>query len=110
MVSTVIDGKTAIINIEKNIISENVDILEEKLNYIKDAGILNFVFDFYNIDYMCSSALGLIASALRVSGENGGKVYFCSLSSKLTSVFEATRFLTIVNTAKNVDEALSNIK
>ena len=107
MVSTVIDGKTAIINIEKNIISENVDILEEKLNYIKDAGILNFVFDFHNIDYMCSSALGLIA---RVSGENGGKVYFCSLSSKLTSVFEATRFLTIVNTAKNVDEALNNIK
>ena len=39
MVSTVIEGKTAIINIEKNIISENVDILEEKLNYIKDAGI-----------------------------------------------------------------------
>ena len=36
MVSTVIEGKTAIINIEKNIISENVDILEEKLNYIKD--------------------------------------------------------------------------
>ena len=110
MVSTVIDGKTAVINIEKNIISENVDILEEKLNYIKDAGILNFVFDFHSIDYICSSALGLIASTLRVSGENGGKVYFCSLSAKLTNLFEATRFLTIVNTAKNVDEALSNIK
>lgn len=110
MVSTVIEGKTAIINIEKNIISENVDILEEKLNYIKDAGILNFVFDFHNIEYICSSALGLIASALRVSGEKGGKVYFCSLSTTLTSLFEATRFLTIVNTAKDVNEALSNIK
>ncbi|MEI0560554.1 STAS domain-containing protein [Brachyspira pilosicoli] len=110
MVSTVIEGKTAIINIEKNIISENVDILEEKLNYVKDAGILNFVFDFHNIEYICSSALGLIASALRVSGEKGGKVYFCSLSTKLTSLFEATRFVTIVNTAKDVNEALSNIK
>ena len=84
--------------------------MEEKLNYIKDAGILNFVFDFHNIEYICSSALGLIASALRVSGEKGGKVYFCSLSTKLTSLFEATRFLTIVNTAKDVNEALSNIK
>lgn len=110
MVSTVIEGKTAIINIEKNIISENVDVLEEKLNYVKDAGILNFVFDFHNIEYICSSALGLIASALRVSGEKGGKVYFCSLSTKLTSLFEATRFVTIVNTAKDVNEALSNIK
>ena len=68
------------------------------------------MFDFHNIEYICSSALGLIASALRVSGEKGGKVYFCSLSTKLTSLFEATRFLTIVNTAKDVNEALSNIK
>ena len=29
MVRTIIEDKTAIINIEKNIISENVDILEE---------------------------------------------------------------------------------
>lgn len=110
MVRTIIEDKTAIINIEKNIISENVDILEEKLNYAKNAGALNFIFDFHNIEYMCSSALGLIASALRVSGENGGSVYFCSLSNKLKALFEATKFLTIVNTANNVDEALNNIK
>ena len=110
MVRTIIEDKTAVINIEKNIISENVDILEEKLNYAKNAGALNFIFDFHNIEYMCSSALGLIASALRVSGENGGSVYFCSLSNKLKALFEATKFLTIVNTASNVDEALNNIK
>lgn len=110
MVRTIIEDKTAIINIEKNIISENVDILEEKLNYIKNAGVLNLIFDFHNIEYMCSSALGLIASALRLSGENGGVVYFCSLSKQLKSLFEATKFLTIVNIADNVDEALKNIK
>ena len=110
MVRTIIEDKTAIINIEKNIISENVDILEEKLNYIKNAGVLNLIFDFHNIEYMCSSALGLIASALRLSGENGGVVYFCSLSKQLKSLFEATKFLTIVNTAENIDEALKNIK
>ena len=110
MVRTIIEDKTAIINIEKNIISENVDILEEKLNYIKNAGVLNLIFDFHNIEYMCSSALGLIASTLRLSGENGGVVYFCSLSKQLKSLFEATKFLTIVNTADNIDEALKNIK
>ena len=110
MVRTIIEDKTAIINIEKNIISENVDILEEKLNYVKNAGVLNLIFDFHNIEYMCSSALGLIASALRLSGENGGVVYFCSLSKQLKSLFEATKFLTIVNTAENIDEAFKNIK
>lgn len=110
MVRTIIESKTAVINIEKNIISENVDILEEKLNYIKDAGALNFIFDFHNIEYMCSSALGLIASVLRVSMENGGSIYFCSLSKQLTALFEATKFLTVVDTANNVDEAFNNIK
>ena len=109
MVSTVIEGKTAIINIEKNIISENVDILEEKINYIKNSGTINFIFDFHNIEYICSSALGLIASTLRISAENNGKVYFCSLSNQLKNVFEATKFLTIVNTAKDINEALNNI-
>lgn len=110
MVRTIIEDKTAVIDIEKNIISENVDILEEKLNYVKNAGVLNFVFDFHNVEYMCSSALGLIASALRVSGENGGVVYFCSLSKQLRALFEATKFLTIVNTADSADEALNKIK
>ena len=109
MVRTIIEDKTAIINVEKNIISENVDILEEKLNSVKDAGVLNFIFDFHNIEYMCSSALGLIASTLRVSGENGGVVYFCSLSKQLRALFEATKFLTIVSTADNANEALSKI-
>ncbi|MEI0604183.1 STAS domain-containing protein [Brachyspira alvinipulli] len=109
MVRTIIEDKTAIINIEKNIISENVDILEDKLNYAKNAGALNFIFDFHNIEYMCSSALGLIASALRVSAENGGTVYFCSMTSQLKKLFEATKFLTIVNISDNVDDALNNI-
>ena len=110
MVRTIIEDKTAVIDIEKNIISENVDILEEKLNYVKNAGVLNFIFNFHNVEYMCSSALGLIASALRVSGENGGVVYFCSLSRQLKALFEATKFLTIVNTAESTDEALNKIK
>ena len=44
MVRTIIEDKTAIIHIEKNIISENVDILEDKLSYIKNLGVSNLPF------------------------------------------------------------------
>ena len=109
MVRTIIEDKTAIIHIEKNIISENVDILEDKLSYIKNLGISNFIFDFHKTEYMCSSALGLITSILRISSEKGGKVYFCSLTSQLKKLFEAMKFLNIVNTAANIEEALNKI-
>ena len=41
--------------------------------------------------------------------EKGGKVYFCSLTSQLKKLFEAMKFLNIVNTAANVEEALNKI-
>ncbi len=110
MVRTIIEDKTAIIHIEKNIITENVDILENKLSYIKSLEVVNFIFDFHKTEYICSSALGLIASTLRIASENGGTVYFCSLTSRLKNLFETMKFLTIVKTANNVDEALKNIK
>lgn len=110
MVRTIIDGKNAIIHIEKNVISENVDILENKLSYIKESGAINFIFDFHNIEYMCSSALGIIAQTLRIASEKGGKVYFCSLSSPLKALFEATKFMSIVSTASSVEKALENFK
>lgn len=110
MVRTIIEDKTAIIHIEKNIITENVDILEDKISYIKSLEIVNFIFDFHKTEYICSSALGLIASTLRIASENGGVVYFCSLTSRLKNLFETMKFLTIVKTADNVDEALKNIE
>lgn len=110
MVRTIIEDKTAIIHIEKNIIYENVDILEDKLSYIKSLGVFNFIFDFHKTEFICSSALGLIASILRIASENVRVVYFCSLTSRLKNLLEATKFLTIVHTANNVDEALKNIE
>ena len=110
MVRTIIEDKTAIIHIEKNIIYENVDILEDKLSYIKSLRFVNFIFDFHKTEFICSSALGLIASTLRIASENVRVVYFCSLTSRLKNLFETMKFLTIVHTANNVDEALKNIE
>lgn len=110
LVRTIIEDKTAIIHIEKNIIYENVDILEDKLSYIKSLGVFNFIFDFHKTEFICSSALGLIASTLRIASENGGVVYFCSLTSRLKNLFEAMKFLNIVHTAGNAEDALKNIK
>ena len=67
MVRTIIEDKTAIINIEKNIISENVDILEDKLSYAKNVGALNFIFDFYKRNASQSSFFRAVLMALSQS-------------------------------------------
>ena len=104
------NNKIAILYVEKNIISEDVDDLEDKINSIKEANVSNLIFDFSNVEYMCSSALGLIASTLRFASENNGSIYFSSLSKQLESLFEAIKFLPIVNVSKTSQEALESIR
>lgn len=110
MVRALIDDNIAVIHIEKNVISENVNLLESKVNYAKDNNVNIYIFDFHNIEYICSSALGIIAQTLRLSADGAGKVYFCSMSDKLKMLFEVTKFLSIVSTANTVDEALAECK
>ncbi len=104
------DKKIAIFYIEKNMISEDVDELEEKINSIRESNISSLIFDFSNVEYMCSSALGLIASTLRFASENNGSIYFSSLSKQLESLFESIKFLSIVNVTKTSQEALNIIR
>ena len=104
------DKKIAIFYIEKNMISEDVDELEEKINSIRESNISSLIFDFSNVEYMCSSALGLIASTLRFASENNGSIHFSSLSKQLESLFESIKFLSIVNVTKTSQEALNIIR
>ncbi len=110
MIRVLVDGNIAVIHVEKNIISENVGLLEEKIKEAKEKDARIYIFDFHNVEYMCSSALGIIAQTLRVSSEVDGKVYFCSLSQKLEMLFDATKFLNIVEVAPSVEEALEKSK
>lgn len=109
MIQAVIDGKIAIIHIEKNLITENADLLDEKIANIRKNSVSNFIFDFHNIEFMCSSALGILAKTIREVSENNGKIYFCSLSGQLKKLFEATKFLSVVSVADNSKEAVTEL-
>lgn len=106
MVRSVIDNDVAVVHIEKNIISENVDLLETKINDAKTSDTVNFIFDFHNTEYLCSAALGIIAQTLRVSYDNSGKVVFCSMTTKLEELFTATKFLLMVDSTSTLEDAM----
>lgn len=110
MVRAVIDNNVAVVHIEKNIISENVELLESKINEAKTNNTGNFVFDFHNTEYLCSAALGIIAQTLRVSSEHSGKVVFCSMTTKLEQLFDATKFLLIVDSTTSLEDAMNKFR
>lgn len=111
MISLDISDKTAKIKIASNLLIDDVEILEARVEEAYSQDATSFIFDFTNTDYMCSASLGVLAQLLKNTMEEGnGKVVFCSLSEKLKSVFDAMQFTSIVAVAKNIDEASEIIK
>lgn len=110
MVRAVIDNNVAVVHIERNIISDNVELLESKINEAKIHDAVNFIFDFHNTEYLCSAALGIIAQTLRVSFECSGKIVFCSMSAKLEELFTSTKFLRVVDSTSSLEDAMKKFR
>lgn len=109
MTKTKLDGKVMTITVGENIITENLDDFEKKVKNIKADEADYVIFDFKNVDYICSSGLGLLAGVLRLAYEHSFTIYFCSLSPQIKKLFDVTKFLTMVSQAIDVSSALKQI-
>ncbi len=110
MISIKIDENIAIITIDENIVSDNISDFEENIDKVREEDYKFYVFDFAGVEYVCSSALGILANVLRKSFESSATVYFCSLSDPLRKLFDMTKFLPMVQQSKDVSDALGQIK
>ncbi len=110
MISIKIDESIAIITIDENIVAENITIFEDLIEEMKETDYKSYVFNFAGVEYVCSSALGILASVLRKSYESSSTVYFCSLSKQLRNLFDMTKFLPMVKEAEKVEDLLGQIK
>ncbi len=110
MISVKIDGNIALVTVDENIVSENISDFETRIESMKEETYVYYVFDFKGVEYVCSSALGILASVLRTALESSATVYFCSLSDPLRKLFDMTKFLTMVKEASDLDSLLSQLK
>lgn len=110
MVSVHMQDDVVIVAVERNILIDDVDNFEHQVNEAYADGYTRFVFDFGTAEYICSSALGVMANLLKnVMTQKEGAIYFCNLTEKLKNIFEATQFTTIVNVEEDVAHALAKI-
>lgn len=110
MISIKIDENIAIITIDENIVAENITTFEEEIEKMKESDYKFYIFNFNGIEYVCSSALGILASVLRKSYESSSTVYFCALSEQLHNLFDMTKFLPMVKEAEKVEDVLVQVK
>ncbi len=110
MINIETDENVAIITVDENIVSENITTFEDEIEKMKQSDYKSYIFNFSGVEYVCSSALGILANVLRKSYESSSTVYFCALSTQLRNLFDMTKFLPMVKEAKKVEDVLSQVK
>jgi len=95
----------AIINIDKDINSTNIDDFRKILDEIKEKDILKIIFDFHNIDFVLSEVFGLLIATLKRVRISEGDIIICGVSNKLMRIFQITRLDKVIDIVDNVNSA-----
>jgi stage II sporulation protein AA (anti-sigma F factor antagonist) len=83
------------------------DEIEEQLRQTDYRGL---VMNFRNIEFMDSSALGLILGRYRSVSQHSGKMALCEVTSSLRKIFELSGILKILPLFESEAEAIKFVK
>ncbi|RMD89296.1 MAG: anti-sigma factor antagonist [Calditrichaeota bacterium] len=85
-------------------------LLNDKLHELIDAGITQVVADLKNVNWMNSSGLGILISALTTMRNNGGDLKLANVTEKIQSLLMITKLLSVFETFETVDQAVASFR
>jgi anti-sigma B factor antagonist len=82
--------------------------LNDKLHGLIEAGSTKVVADLSKVNWMNSSGLGILISALTTIRNAGGDLKLAAVTERIQSLLMITKLLTIFDTYESVDEAVAS--
>lgn len=71
------------------------------------AGVHKMIVDLDDVQYMDSSGLATLVEAMRNAGKTDTKLVICSMSQKVSAIFEIARLDSFFSIVDTLDEAVS---
>jgi len=104
-------GRTLIVSPAGEIDHHSSTFLREKIDSeTQRENAKNIIFDFSNVGFMDSSGIGLIIGRYKLTSAIGGICAICSMDDALRRIFDISGLKKIIETYKNVDEALAQLE
>ncbi|MFH1699232.1 MAG: STAS domain-containing protein [Candidatus Zixiibacteriota bacterium] len=82
--------------------------LKELLQDNIDQGQIKFIIDLAKVNWMNSSGLAVLISALKTIRNSGGELFLANISEKIQSILVITKLAPVFKTCDSLDEAISS--
>ena len=91
----------------------NADLLRSEITSLLEKEIKIILIDFQDVTFMTSSGIGALVATLKAVNAAGGKLYICSLSEQVRTIFQLTKmeriFKPLVNRQEFEEKVLTEI-
>lgn len=104
---TLEDGKVVILEPKGSLIGgTETDELKSTLNTLMEQGKFKIILDLAGVEYLNSSAIGILTVAHASLAGRGGKLILCNVNKSISNIFLVTKLSTIFLTEDTRNDAI----
>lgn len=106
-----IDNDVAVLTMKGDLLGEpDTTTIREKIHSLISDELKKVVIDLGGVNYMNSSGLGTLISALTSMRNAGGELRLARVGKKVQNLFIITQLVKVFDTYETVDRALASFK
>ena len=101
------ENTVLVLTIEGRLDASTASAFKSRIKTLVESGQVRFVVDTSLLQFLDSSGLGVLVSALRLAGQAGGDVKIARLSREMKSLLALTRLNKVFEIHESVENAVA---
>ena len=101
-------GEVDVLELKGRLDASSAKNLKDKVQSLVDQQRVRLVMDMGGIDFIDSSGLGVLVSALRSTNKKGGDIKVAAIADQIRAIFELTRLHRIFEVFDTAEDAVSS--
>ncbi len=89
----------------EDIVTENVEEFNAVMLELVNNENYQFIINLENVNFMCSSGLGVIVSVFKRVRENKGDIKLVHMNDRIHRLFEITRLNKVIDSFNSIEQA-----
>lgn len=106
---TIAENGVAIVEPKVSLVGgDEIDELKKEVQKLIDIGNKKLIIDLANVDYMNSSAIGVLVSFHTSYVNRSGKIIISNVGKSINNIFVITKLSSIFNLVENTKDAIAS--